>query len=207
MIEKLSFGEPFLETHYLENENAFTISGCCLLMNLDTEKSVLAENEFSVPPLSAAKLCDAQIDVPGKALLVFGSDTVDLNDLLTLDCLRSAWKSNWELTHLDKHRGVPYYKSPRVTVGGVTMNFCLVADPDCPSGIHREHGKPVKELHMQVVGEGAVDLLRSEHPSTVFASLPLSAGTVHIPEWNAEGIYPWHRYRSVTRSIFLGIEI
>ena len=207
MIEKLSFGEPFLETHYLEKEESFSVTGHCLLMNLDTELCVLVENEFSVPTMTAVHIQDAQICVPGKALLIFGAETLDLNDLLTLDCLRSAWKSNWELTHLDKHRGVPYYKSPRITVGGVTMNYCLVADPGCPSGIHREHGKPVRELHMQVVGEGAVDLLRSEHPSSVFASLPLSAGTVHVPEWNAEGIYPWHRYRSVTRSIFLGIEM
>ena len=87
------------------------------------------------------------------------------------------------------------------------MNFCLVSEPDCPSGIHREHGGPVQELHVQVVGEGALDLLRSEDPSSMFASLPLTAGSVHIPEWNEEGVYPWHRYRSKSRCIFLGVEI
>lgn len=207
MIEKLSFGEPFLETHYLENEAAFTVDRPALVMNLDTEKSVPVHGEFALAPMAAAAVKDTEISVPGKALLIFGAELVDLNDLMTMDCLRAAWKSNYQLSHLEKHRGVPYYKSERVTAGGVGMNFVLVAEPNCPSGIHREHAKPVQELHMQVVGQGAVDLLSSDDPGSVFASLPLAPGAVHAPEWNAQGVYPWHRYRSVTRSIFLAIEI
>lgn len=207
MIEKLSFGEPFIETHLIENEDGFTAEGRCLLMNLDTAESVTVNDEFSLAPLSAAVVKDARLRVPGKAILICGFGLLDLDDLMTLDCLRAAWKSNWELTHLPQHRSVPYYKSPVITVGEVSMNFVLVAEPDCPSGIHREHGKPVRELHLQVAGSGAVDLLRAQDPGTVYASLPLAAGSVHLPEWNAQGIYPWHRYRSMTRSIFLAISI
>ncbi|MBR4579254.1 MAG: hypothetical protein IKO22_06570 [Oscillospiraceae bacterium] len=207
MIEKLSFGEPFIETHYIENEENCPAGGRCLVMNLDTGKPVTVEAEFAIPPMGAAVVTDVTLSVPGKALLICGFGLLDLNDLMTLDCLRAAWKSNWELTHLPQHWGVPFYKSPKVTVGGVSMNFVLVAADGCPSGIHREHDKPVKELHLQVAGQGAVDLLRSPDPASVYASLPLAAGTVHIPEWNAEGVYPWHRYRSVTRCIFLAVSI
>ena len=207
MIQKLSFGEPFIETHYLENEASFTAEGRCLVVNLDEEKSVCVETSFSIPPLSTALVQDAELSVPGKALLICGFGLLDLNDLLTLDSLRAAWKSNWELTHLEKNRGVPYYKSPAVTLGGAEMNFCLVSEPNAPSGIHRIHSRPVKELHVQITGEGAVDLLLSEDPESVFASLPLAAGTAHMPTWDKTGCYPWHRYRSVTRSIFLAVSI
>ena len=207
MIEKLSFGEPFIEAHYIENEASVPAEGRCLVLNLDAEAGVTVEDQFSVPPLSAAVVRDAQLAVPGKALLICGFGLLDLNDLLTLDSLRAAWKSNWELTHLEKNRGVPYYKSPVITRGGAEMNFCLVSEPDAPSGIHRTHAKPVKELHVQITGEGAVDLLRDEDPASVFASLPLAAGTTHTATWDRTGSYPWHRYRSVTRSVFLAVSI
>ena len=87
------------------------------------------------------------------------------------------------------------------------MNFCLVAEPNCPSGIHSEHDRPIRELHVQVAGDGAVDLLRSADPAELFASLPLTAGSVHTATWNERGAYPWHRYRSVSRCIFLAISI
>ncbi|MBR6207901.1 MAG: hypothetical protein IKQ69_02785 [Oscillospiraceae bacterium] len=207
MIQKLTFGEPFIAARYIEQEADYAAPDQCILVNLDTEQPVLVENGFSLPPLQACEIRFSHIRVPGKALLLRHAGTVDLNDLQTLDILRKVWKSNWELTHLPQHRGVPYYKSPKVTLGKLSMNLCLVAEPECPSGIHREHDRPIRELHVQVVGQGAVDLLRSPDPASVYASLPLAAGTVHIPEWNAEGVYPWHRYRSVTRCIFLAVSI
>ena len=87
------------------------------------------------------------------------------------------------------------------------MNFCLVAEPDCPSGIHREHARELDELHVQIAGTAAVDVLRENDPDTVYASLPLTAGSVHAPLWDTDGTYPWHRYRSVTRALFLALEI
>lgn len=207
MTQRLAFGEPFIETRYLEAEAEYVTPGHCILINLDEEKPVMLEGEYALAPLQSVRVCEARISVPGKALLICNAGTLDLNDLQTLDCLRKVWKSNWELTHLEKHRGVPYYKSSKVTVDNVTMNFCLVSEPDCPSGIHREHDGAVHELHVQVVGEGAVDLMRSDDPKSMYASLPLTAGSTHAPTWDAKGVYPWHRYRSKSRCIFLAVEV
>lgn len=207
MIQKLTFGEPFLETRYVEQESDCAVSGRCLLVNLDTEQPVGMEGGFSLPPLQVCEARETGIRVPGKALLISHFGTLDLNDLQTLDVMRTVWKSNYELTHQEKQRGVPYYKSPRITLGRAAMNFCLVAEPDCPSGIHKEHDRPVRELHVQVAGEGAVDLLRSADPADLFASLPLAAGSVHMATWNKRGEYPWHRYRSKSRCIFLAVSV
>jgi hypothetical protein len=206
-MEKLSFGEPFIETRYLEGDMGFEVTGSAVLVNLDEEKAIVVEGGYSLPPLEAMVVHDASVDVPGRGLLVYGYDILKLDDLQTLDCMRRVWKSNYELTRLEKQRGVPFYKSPRVTIGNVTMNYCLVSEPGCPSGIHREHNMPVKELHVQIAGEAFVDLMRSSDPDSMYASLPLTAGLTHIPTWDAGGLYPWHRYRTKTRSIFLGVEI
>ncbi len=206
-MQKLSFGEPFIESRYLEGDMGFAVSGAAMLLNLDEERDIVIEGEYKLPPLQAMVVHDAVIDVPGKALLVCSLGTLDLDDLQTLDCMRKGWKSNYELTHLEKHRGVPFFKSPRVTIGNVTMNFCLVSEPGCPSGIHREHPAPVRELHVQIVGEAYVDLMKSADPDSMYASLPLTAGITHMPTWDADGVYPWHRYRTKTRSVFLGVEI
>lgn len=207
MIERLSFGEPFIEAYYICGEAAYAAFGSCILINLDSEHSIGIEEDFLLPPLQVIRTCSAKLSVPGKALVISNAGTLDLNDLQTLDCLRKVWKSNYELTGLEKHRGVPYYKSPKITRDNVSMNFCLVAEPNCPSGIHREHNGEIQELHVQIVGEGAVDLLRSAEASSMYASLSLTAGCAHMPTWNEDGIYPWHRYRSKTRCIFLGVEI
>ncbi len=227
MNQKLTIGEPFLETRIIEDESAFPVKGPAILLNLDTvmnisvggvfsdsaeesgtiSKSTSVCRIFSLPPLQAAQICDTHISCKGKALLVIGADTLDLGDLTTIDCLRRIWKSNYEVTHQESQRGKPYYKSPRTSIDNISMNFVLVSEPGAPSGIHCKHAAPIRELHLQIVGEGCVDLLAEDDPSAVFASLPLASGSTHVPEWNTELVYPWHRYRSVTRSIFMAVEI
>ena len=207
MIEKLSLGEPFLETQFIKAETGFNVPGQGILLNLDRELAIEVAGELSLPPLRSLVVSGATIDVPGRALLVGGAAALDLDDLTTLDCLRGLWKSNWQLTHNAKQRGVPYYKSPRLCVDGINMNYCLVSAADCPSGIHREHSGDVIELHAQIVGCGAVELLASADPASVYAALPLAAGGVHLSLRRADGQYPWHRYHSHSRCIFLALEL
>lgn len=208
MNQKLSFGEPFIETRYLEAEESFAVTNSAILVNLDKEQDVMINGEFALGALKAMVVRDVTISVPGKALLIVGADTIHLADRITMNALCAAWKSNYQLTGLPQHRNSPYFKSPKETLGNVSVNFCLVADPDAPSGIHKDHADPnVQELHVQIVGEGAVDLMKSQEPASMYASLPLIAGSTHMATWNQEGVYTWHRYRSVTPCIFLGVEV
>lgn len=207
MNRKLTFGEPFIETRILEDEKHYHTSGRCIVVNLGRE-AVTLEESFALQPLETVIASDGTVlDVPGKALLIANSGLLDLNDLKTLDVMRGVWKSNFELTHSDKQRGVPYYKSPRIDLNDVHMNFCLVSEPDYPSGIHRTHSGNINELHVQIAGDGAVELMRSDSHDSCYASFPMTAGDVHCPIWNELGAYPWHRYRSISRCVFLAVEI
>ena len=208
MNQKLSFGEPFIESRYLEAEESFAVTTSAILVNLDKEQDVIVNGEFALGSLKVMEVHDVEISVPGKALLIVGADTINLADRITMKSQCDAWKSNYQLTGLPQHKNSPYFKSPKETLGNVSVNFCLVADPDAPSGIHKDHADPrVQELHDQIEGEGAVDLMKSQNPDSMYASLPLTAGSTHMATWNGDGVYPWHRYRSVTPCIFMGIEI
>ena len=207
MIEKMSFGEPFFEVHHIWKEEEFRMNGTGILVNVSENQPVCVEGEYSIAPFRVLKVKDACISVLGNAILILGADTIDPDDLKTLDSIRSIWKSNWELTHDEKQRGVPFYKSPKAVMDNVRANFVLVADPGFPSGIHREHEVPLRELHVQIAGAGAMDLLRENDPETVYATLPMISGGVHDTMWDKNGTYPWHRYRSITRSVFLVIEV
>ena len=208
MNQKLSFGEPFLETRYLESEAAFDATFPAVLVNLDKEQEVIINGEFHLDPLKAMTVQDVTISVPGKALLVVGYDKIDLTDRLTMMALCTAWKTGYQLTGNTNQKIGPYIKSPKETLGNVNVNFCLVADPCAPSGIHKDHADPmVQELHVQIAGYGAVDLMKSQDPASCYASLPLAPGSTHQATWDHENAYTWHRYRSVTACIFLGVEI
>ena len=207
MNKKLSFGEPFLETRYLEAEESYAVTGSVILINIDDAEDILVNGEFHLPALQSMIVRNAVINVPAKALLVIGAEHIDLNDRECLTSLLASWKSNYQLTGNPAMKNVPFFKSPQEIIDGITINFCLVADPASPSGIHREHGKPVHELHVQISGNGAVDLMKSADPSSCYASIPLAPGSTHMHTWDNEGVYPWHRYRSVDRCLFLAVSI
>lgn len=122
--------------------------------------------------------------------------------------LCDVWKSNYQLTGLPQHKNSPYFKSPKETLGNVAVNFCLVADPDAPSGTIRSTQIPMyRSFTYRSWARVPVDLMKSQNPDSRYASLPLTAGSTHMATWNKEGEYPWHRYRSVTPCIFMGVEI
>ena len=208
MNKKLSFGEPFLETRYLEAEESFAVTFPAILVNLDKEQDVLVNGEFHLEPLKSMTVQDVEISVPGKAILVVGFDTINLSDRLTMAAMCAIWKTGYQLTGNPNQKIGPYIKSVKETLGNVNVNFCLVADPCAPSGIHRDHADPmVQELHVQIAGYGAVDLMKSANADSMYASLPLAPGSTHVATWDKENVYTWHRYRSVTPCIFLAVEV
>ena len=193
----LNFGEPFLSAVYLEAEGSYDVATSAILINLDKEKDVLINGEFSLPALTAMTVQDVNIAVQGKALLITGYDKLELTDEV-IASLCDAWTTGNNV----------YYKSPKAELGNVSVNFCLVSKPVSPSGIHRDHPDlMVQELHVQIIGCGFVDLLKAQDPDTVYASMPLAPGSTHMHTWNADNAYTWHRYRNITPCMFLGVEV
>lgn len=208
MIQKLALAEPFFSVDYVEKEAHYPMEGCGLVLNLaGAGGQPVTVGAYFLQPLRSAVFQNTEISVPGRALVIhrYGSFSVDSEE--NAEQVKRVWTSLWDLTHWERNRNVPYYKSTRAVVGGnIGMNFCF-AEANAPSGIHREHPTDFDEVHLQVCGSGCVQLLRENDPSTMYQELPLCAGTVNDPIWNEQGIYPWHRYYSKERSIFVVIEI
>ena len=76
MNQKLSFGEPFIESRYLEAEESFDVTNSAILVNLDKEQDIMINKEFALGALKALEVHDVTISVPGKALLIVGSQII-----------------------------------------------------------------------------------------------------------------------------------
>lgn len=207
MIQKLDFAEPFFQVEYVEQEENYWAKGRCLIFNLaGQEEEPVRIETFPLESFCSAVVCDVALEIQGRALVIqnFGDFTVETD--AAAKQLKQSWKSLWEYSHLERNRNVPYYKSPRMVVGGDTgMNFCF-AEANAPSALHREHGEDFDEVHLQVCGSGRVQIFRDEDAGTLYQEFPLSPGNVNGKIWNKKGEYPWHRYHSTTRSVFVVIE-
>lgn len=206
MVEKLSFGEPLAETEFIAAESGYLTGENTLVMNLSRSVPVMIGDQ-RLMPLRAAVFRNVRLDVPGEALAVTNYGTQDLENDETAARIKREWKSVWELTHAPRNIGVEYYKSPAAILhGSIKLNYCF-GERQLPAGLHREHRAPdFDELHLQLCGRGFIQLFRENDEKTLYESLPLCPGTVNDPIWNEAGIYPWHRYYSQTRCLFLVIE-
>ena len=207
MVEKLSFGEPFAAAEYIREETGYRTGENTLVMNLSRSIPVRIGDQRLLS-LRAAVFRDTRIDVPGEALAVTNFGTQDLENGETAARIKNEWKSVWELTHAPRNIGVEYYKSPAALLrGSIKLNVCF-GERQLPAGLHREHREPdFDELHLQLCGRGFIQLFHENDPETLYESLPLYPGAVNDPVWNEEGRYPWHRYYSQTRCLFLVIEM
>lgn len=207
MIQRLNFAEPFFRAEYVEAEPSYPVSEPCLILNLaGRSEPAVRIGDFLLESFDSAVIGSGSLAIPGQALVIRGFNPSLAEDDRTAEQMKKNWKSLWEYSHLERNRDIPYYKSPRSTVGrGIGMNFCL-AEADAPSAIHREHGEDFDEIHLQVCGTGRVQIFLDEDPGTLCAELPLCPGTANRRIWDEQGNYPWHRYHSSSRSVFVVIE-
>lgn len=207
MIQKLDFAEPFFRVDYVEHEAAYPIEKQALVLNMGrSEADFVGVRPVPVKPLRSTIVMNGTLEIEGRALVIHDYQRKFRIEDEEADAIKKVWKSLWEYSHLERNRGVRYYKSPRTVVGGDTgMNFCL-AEANIPSAIHREHGENFDEVHLLVWGTGRVQLLYKEDQDTVYQEFPLAPGNVNDPVWDENGNYPWHRYYSESRCIFVVVE-
>ncbi len=208
MIQKLSFALPFFTSMYVEEEKNLRIPGCCLVLNVDERgKRPIQINKIPLYPLRSAIVWGAEMEIPGRAFIITNFGSYSVCDEGNASQVKSVWKSLWDYSHLERNRNIPYYKSERAFVGGhIGMNFCL-AEAGAPSSIHRAHETDFDEVHLQVCGSGKIQLFSANDPATIYQEFPLTEGQVNDRIWDEKGNYPWHRYQSMTRSVFVVVEI
>ena len=208
-IQKLDFAEPFFAVDYVEDEAEYFAEGKCLIINL-AERSQISLYIKGIPvlPLKGTVAENVKVEGIGRALIVKDYDHFRLDDPDFIRRVKSTWKSLYECSGIERHKGIPYFKSPKARVGGDTeINFCFVSEPMAPSGPHRDHDRDFDEVHAQIRGFGKMQKFEENDTSTFYQESIMAPGVVHEKFYNEKGEYPGHQYHSITPCIYMPIEI
>lgn len=208
-VQKLDFAEPFFQVDYVEDEPAYDITSKSLVFNLaERSQTVMYVKDIPLMPLKGTVVKDVQVTNIGRALIVKDYDRIALDDEEFVKAITTTWRSIYECSGLERHKGLPYFKSPKVRVGGDTeLNFCFVSQPMIPSGPHKDHDRDFDEVHAQIRGFGCMQKFEENDTTTFYQESNMAPGVIHEKFYNEKGEYPWHQYQSITPCIYMPIEI
>lgn len=214
-ITPLDFAEPFYTIELIENEPSYKINEKSMVVNIaehDPNGVRIGERgDRVIPPLKAIIAQDITIYEVTRAFVVIDVERTDITDPETTAKIKSTWKTIYEMSGIERHKGLPYYKSPKFKTGEgnqhLELNFCYVDEGGIPSGPHREHDRDFDEVHAQIAGWGMMRIYDYDDKEHVHEDLNMAPGVVHEKMFDKEGKYPWHEYKSVTPCVYCPIEL
>lgn len=212
-VRQLSFAEPFFTIDYVVREAQYAVTDKSMVINLaeyEQHAIRLAEGRV-ILPLKAAVVRDMTISGITRAFVIRDFERCDLNDAETARALRKSWKTIYEMSGLPRHKGLPYYKSPKFCIDEdgrhMELNLCYVSEGMAPSGPHRDHDRDFDEVHAQILGYGMMRVYEYEDNTRIHQELNMAPGIVHDKMYDEHGRYPWHEYMSVTPCVYCPIEL
>ena len=212
-ILQLDFAEPFFSVDYVENEELYHVGKKSMVINLAEreQENILLDDERTIVPLKAAIVQDMTIRRLAKAFVIRDLERTDPGDPSTAESIKHTWKSLYEMSGIARHKGLPYYKSPKFCTGEgsqhIELNLCFVSEGMIPSGPHREHDRDFDEVHAQIAGYGMMRIYGRDDKEQIHQELNMAPGIVHDKMYDSEGKYPWHEYKSVTPCVYCPIEL
>ncbi len=208
-VQKLDFAEPFFAVDYVENEESCDVGPKSLVFNLaERANAPLYVDGMPVLPLRGTVVQGVRLTKITRALIVKDFERRSLDDARFTDEIKKTWRTLYECSGMERHKGLPYYKSPKVRVGGDTeLNFCYVSEPMFPSGPHKDHDRDFDEVHGIILGFGKMQKFRENDLSTFYQESILGPGCIHEKFYDENGVYPWHQLQSITPCVYMPIEI
>ncbi|MCD8125769.1 MAG: hypothetical protein LUE23_12235 [Lachnospiraceae bacterium] len=212
-IIQLDFAEPFFSIDYIEEESSYQVGRKSMIINLaeHEHQNISLTGGRAILPLKAAMVQNMTIGNPVRAFVIRDVERTDIRNPATAAQIQKSWKSIYELSGIARHKGLPYYKSPKFCIGEgnqhMELNLCFVSEGMVPSGPHREHDRDFDEVHAQIAGYGMMRVYDYEDKEHIHQELNMAPGIVHDKMYDSEGRYPWHEYKSVTPCIYCPIEL
>lgn len=205
-ISKLDFARPFFNVEYVENEKEYFIKEKSLVFNFSVnEEEKIFVKTIPLLPLKGTVVQNVAVLQIRQALVVKDYDRGAECPAFWAD-LKAKWPSLFSISGFERHRGIPYYKSPQITVGGRRINFCY-AEPMAPSGKHQTHTPDFDEVHAQILGFGKMQKFTENNDDSFYQEVIMAPGIVHDKFYDKTGYYPWHQYCSITDCVYMPIEI
>ena len=212
-ILQLDFAEPFYSIDYIEAEESYPVTKKSMVINLAEKEqtNILLDGERFILPLKGAMVQNMTVRNLTRAFVIKDVERTDVNDPATVEEIKRTWKSLYEMSGIARHKGLPYYKSPKFCLGEgsnhLELNLCFVSEGMVPSGPHREHDRDFDEVHAQIAGYGMMRVYDYEDKVNIHQELNMAPGIVHDKMYDSQGKYPWHEYKSVTPCVYCPIEL
>lgn len=207
-VRKLNFALPFYVVEHVQNEQSYWVPGTCIIVNLALHSGKpIFIREAPVPPLHSATVRNTVIEQVVDALIIQDFERCDPEDDATQQKLAACWQSVWEYSGLERHKGVPFWMTPKQQLAAGTEIKICYGKPHATAGAHQEHPKVFDEIHVQLGGIGRVEKWSDCGADSLYQQYILAPGSTHDSLCDKKGCYPWHRYYSITHVTFLVIEI
>ena len=204
-IKELAFAQPFFPVQFITGESGYKVGNKSIVVNLS--EVPVAINGRPLGFFTSVVVTNTEVKNLSRCFLIEKfNDYPDTNALF--DKVKSAWTLAYDATHEERHKGVALWRSPKIQLGDIAVNMCLAGTVPLKVGLHREHwgGPPIKEVHVQIVGVGAMQQYYDNDLSTLYREEQMAPGASHIPMYDENIEYPWHQYETITPSIFMAIE-
>lgn len=205
-IKALDFAEPFFPVKYIVDENEYKVGEKCIVLNL-SQVPILINNR----PLEFFKsvvVTNTSIFQVKRCLII--ERFADYKDEYSLfEEVKKKWTLAYDATHEERHKGVALWRSPKIHIEDIAFNMCFAGSIPLNVGLHQTHwgGPPIKEVHVQIVGIGKMQQFYEQNLNSLYREEYMAPGCSHIPMYDENCEYPWHQYETVTKGIFLAMEM
>jgi len=206
-VEHLTFAEPFFPVIYIIGESQFAVRGKSIILNLSQKPIHIRHQRLDF--FRSTVVMNIEVIDLERCLIIGNFDGYPGLDAL-FERIKKQWTIIYEATHLERHKGVQLYRSPKIRLGNdIEVNMCYADSIPLNVGLHRTHWgeRPIREVHTQIVGFGRMQQYFEQEMSTLYREDYLAPGVTHDPMYDDECVYPWHQYEPVTKGVYMATEM
>jgi len=196
-IKKLRFSEPFYTMKFVNDQQIYEINDRSIVVNL-SEKEILVKG-LPLGSLKSTIVKNVALAEVERAIVLEGYESArSAKDLFA--ATQKQWPQMYEITGLERFKGIPVRRSPKETVDNIDLYLFSVGSLT-NVGLHKRHDH--REVHTQLMGCGKMQKFEENNYDKLYQEEFLAPGWTHEPFFDDKVIYPWHQYQSITDAIYM----
>ena len=200
-LRKLQFSEPFYSINFIDNETQYKIDNTGIVINL-SERGILVKDK-TLNYLRSTIVRNVTLKNIQRALVIEDYEKSEDHSKLFSE-IQKQWPLMYEMTGLERYKGVPVRRSPNEKIGNIEL-YLFYVGAMTNVGLHKQHS--YMEVHTQLLGYGKMQKFEENNYETLYQEEILAPGNTHEAFYNEENVYPWHQYQSISDAIYLYIII
>ncbi len=208
-VKTIPNGQPFFTIRYIENEKDYRIEPFSILINMAIEsKANIMIDNIPQAPLHGAIVGNITIPEIEKAILIedYAKYTKEPD---FFDKVKETWPRMYTIRPEERFRDAQMYvaQGDAHITPHIELGVCCVMGANYSTGLHKTHPRNIDEYHVQIAGIGKMQKFYENDVNTMYQDIYMAPGIVHETIFDANGVYPWHQYKTVTDVVFMGIKI